>query len=211
MPSLRAKDFTPGQPVELTLKQISSKNVPSQMTPGGMQGAFMTSEGTLYLDPEPASDLERQLLELGVIPGERVRIVKIKTTHGGHRWIVQRPPSLEQQLADSITNVERNPHGHGRYMPAEQSPAPPAPIQRPAVPAPHAGRENGLPHHAPEAPAPNPATARLMSCFAMSVDAIQEAQQYAHRKGLGVTFSSEDVRATAISCWIQMQREGGVR
>jgi hypothetical protein len=49
-----------------------------------------------------------------------------------------------------------------------------------------------------------------MGCFMQAIDAIQEAQSYANRKGLGITFSSEDVRATAISCWIQCGK-GGAR
>ena len=56
----------------------------------------------------------------------------------------------------------------------------------------------------------NAETARLMACFMQAIDAIQEAQAYAGRKGLGITFTSEDVRATAISCWIQCGK-GGAR
>lgn len=47
-----------------------------------------------------------------------------------------------------------------------------------------------------------------MACFMQAIDAVSEAQVYCARKGLGITFSSEDVRATAISCYINCTREG---
>jgi hypothetical protein len=75
------------------------------------------------------------------------------------------------------------------------------------------GNGNGYPHsNGNGAPTPpqTPAaaipqttqTSKLMGCFMQSIDAITEAQAYADRKGLKVTFSSEDVRSTAIACWI---------
>jgi hypothetical protein len=41
-----------------------------------------------------------------------------------------------------------------------------------------------------------------------AIDAVAAAQGYADTKGLKVTFTSEDVRATAISCYIAINREG---
>jgi len=49
----------------------------------------------------------------------------------------------------------------------------------------------------------------LAACFEQAIDAIQAAQAYANRKGLGITFTSEDVRSTAISCYIQFTKGGG--
>jgi hypothetical protein len=49
-----------------------------------------------------------------------------------------------------------------------------------------------------------------MACFMAAIDAVAEAQTYCGRKGLGITFNSEDIRATAISCWISC-RDGGAR
>lgn len=57
-------------------------------------------------------------------------------------------------------------------------------------------------------PAPNSTGGALMGCFMAAIDAVAEAQAYATRRGLGITFSAEDVRATAISAYIGMQKGG---
>jgi hypothetical protein len=77
----------------------------------------------------------------------------------------------------------------------------PAPF---AVPAERNNFSDNSPHDTPARAQPT----QLMACFAQAIDAIQEAQMYANRKGLGITFTSEDVRATAISCWIQYGKGG---
>ena len=48
----------------------------------------------------------------------------------------------------------------------------------------------------------------MMACFMTAIDSVAEAQQYADRRGLKVTFTSEDVRSVAISCYIQCAKEG---
>jgi len=57
-------------------------------------------------------------------------------------------------------------------------------------------------------PQNNTASTPLAACFIEAIDAIREAQAYANRVGLGITFTSEDVRATAISCWISVTKGG---
>ena len=52
------------------------------------------------------------------------------------------------------------------------------------------------------------AAGKLMSAFMASIDAIAEAQTYANRKQLGITFTSEDIRSVAISVYISACREG---
>jgi hypothetical protein len=44
-----------------------------------------------------------------------------------------------------------------------------------------------------------------------SIDAAVEAEQYASAHGLSVRFGSEDLRAMALSLFIQHARDGGVR
>lgn len=61
---------------------------------------------------------------------------------------------------------------------------------------------------APAVPPPAAGSNRLMACFLMSIDAIAEAQSYAKRKELSITFTAEDVRAAALSCYINMCKEG---
>jgi hypothetical protein len=76
------------------------------------------------------------------------------------------------------------------------------------------GNNNG--HAAPPA-APPPEhrvtsqSSKLMSCFLSAIDAVSEAQAYATRKGLGITFSSENVTSAALSCYINECKNGGAR
>lgn len=79
----------------------------------------------------------------------------------------------------------------------ETAPPPPAPpMTAAAAPAPE------------PAPGVNTETARMMSCFKSAIDAVSEAQTYANRKSLGITFTSENITSAALSCYINKCREG---
>jgi hypothetical protein len=69
------------------------------------------------------------------------------------------------------------------------------------------------PQHAPQpvaAPAANasPNTARMMACFLVALDAVNEAQSYAKAKGIGITFTSDNVTSAALSCYINECKGG---
>jgi hypothetical protein len=82
-----------------------------------------------------------------------------------------------------------NGNGHGNY--------------------PNGGGNAPTPPQTPAAAIPQTTqTSKLSGCFCAAIDAVADAQTYADRKGLKVTFTSEDVRAVAISCWIQCSKEG---
>ena len=49
----------------------------------------------------------------------------------------------------------------------------------------------------------------MCSSMCSAVDAVMETQAYAARKGLGLTFSEESVRAIGLSIYIAACREGG--
>jgi hypothetical protein len=66
MATLRAGDFRAGEPVELSLKYTSFRHVAGAFGP---QAMAKTSLGTLYLDPEPASNIETQMRDLAIAPG----------------------------------------------------------------------------------------------------------------------------------------------
>jgi len=55
------------------------------------------------------------------------------------------------------------------------------------------------------------AHASLRSALAASIDAAIEAEHYATEHGLSVRFGSEDLRAMALSLFIQTARNGGVQ
>jgi hypothetical protein len=53
--------------------------------------------------------------------------------------------------------------------------------------------------------------ASLHAALVVSIDAAIAAERYASAKGLSVRFGSEDLRAMALSLFIQHARDGGVR
>jgi hypothetical protein len=55
------------------------------------------------------------------------------------------------------------------------------------------------------------AVSHLQNALASSIDAAIAAEQYAATKGFSVRFGSEDLRAMALSLFIQHAREGGLR
>jgi hypothetical protein len=60
---------------------------------------FTTSRGALYLDPEPASDIETQVRSLAIAPGETIRVMRMKKPDGADGWEVQRvEEAFEEQL-----------------------------------------------------------------------------------------------------------------
>ena len=56
-----------------------------------------------------------------------------------------------------------------------------------------------------------PAVSHLQQALVSSIDAVIAAEQYAAAKGFSVRFGSEDLRAMALSLFIQHAREGGLR
>ncbi len=70
------------------------------------------------------------------------------------------------------------------------------------------GNTNG---HASPKTANGHALPHLQSALASSIDAAIAAEQYAAAKGFSVRFGSEDLRAMALSLFIQHAREGGLR
>jgi hypothetical protein len=122
-----------------------------------------------------------KLVELGVQPREPFTICKAERKEGNRRFI-------EWQV-----NKESNSN--------DQPPS--------ETPSPVNGKANG-----PGAPQPSnghSAASHLEQALASSIDAAIAAEQYAATKGFSVRFGSEDLRAMALSLFIQNAREGGLR
>lgn len=208
MSALRAADFEPGVPVDLALKYTTPKNVAGRF---GKQAMFTTSRGALYLDREPASDLEMQVRHLAITPDETIRVMRMSKPDGSYGWQVQRVGDtligdpLEERLVKSL-------EAQGRRAAAAESSETASAVSENEVaavdsaPAREDSRQQSS--NPPAAPVIPVGTRKLMACFMQAIDAVSEAQVYCARKGLGITFSSEDVRATAISCYINCTREG---
>ena len=71
------------------------------------------------------------------------------------------------------------------------------------------GKANG--HAAPKPSNGHAAVSHLEQALASSIDAAIAAEQYAATKGFPVRFGSEELRAMALSLFIQHAREGGMR
>ena len=78
----------------------------------------------------------------------------------------------------------------------------------PSETAPVNGQTNGP---APKPSNGQPAVSHLQQALVASVDAAIAAEQYAAAKGFSVRFGSEDLRAMALSLFIQHARERVLR
>jgi hypothetical protein len=70
---------------------------------------------------------------------------------------------------------------------------------------------NGNGPGAPKSSNRHSAVSHLQQALASSIDAAIAAEQYAAAKGFSVRFGNEDLRAMALSLFIQHAREGGQR
>lgn len=195
--------FQPGAPVEVALKFPNGKNVPGKF---GEQALFTcTDDRVFYLDPEPASDIERRIGELGIKTGEPFRLTKIKHARGGGCSFrvdrVANETDLERTLRQSIGARQQKREASVPFR--EQTP--PVAIEPSAerVTAPQRIQPEGN-HNAP----PLTRSGAMMSAMCAAVDAVLETQAYATRKGLGVTFSEESIRAIGLSIYISTCKDG---
>jgi hypothetical protein len=70
------------------------------------------------------------------------------------------------------------------------------------------GNGHGNPPADPKPETATPEVRRLMAALGAAIDAVAEAQDYAKRRGLGMTFSEESVRCLAITVYITISKEG---
>jgi len=145
----------------------------------GQEYSFGTTDGVLYLKPMPAKQLHDALRMLSVQPGERVLVSYAADTFNVRRELLPGAPVFSNGHSANA-NGHVNPYRDGGG----------------GFPAP--GSAN----------APAPMSQRMMACFMAALDAISEAQGYATRKGIGITFTSDNVTSAALSCYIQNCKEG---
>lgn len=177
--------FDAGKAELIALKFDAGKNCVGRFGP---QVQFTTTDERIFwLDTDPANDVEGEIRKLGIRTGQEFWLTKVKTSHGGFRWVVERTPDARRDAGGH--NVPERSAGYN---------APPAPPPPPV--------------YTPAPPVPNPitpASAKLMAAYMSAIDTLVEAQAYAARKGLAIAFNGEDVRSTAISCYISACKEGG--
>ena len=182
----------------------------------GMQYMYTLNDdaGCMFVDP-PA---RQAILASGAEAGDTIQLVKTKrgkdTVYsaaivGDAAEAPAPPPSTRERIAPRTgTAASRLPQrAYHQPQPAER-PASAAPEQRPA-----ASRHADAPTAAMTVRAPEPAPGRMTMSDLLrhAVNACAEAQTYAQQRGLEIRFTSEDIRAIALSVYIGAQRNGGNR
>jgi hypothetical protein len=208
-----------GRPEVVTFKFVQARNFEGQY---GARGLFtLGDERKLWLDAEDASDVERALRDQDVCAlRDYVRLTKVKMPRGGGHairaervqetpretrydnapeWVDAPPaqaweqprPSREEMLLEQSVALARQ-HGARAFQrpPSRVSPETP-PAAAPS--STDTGNSTGF-------------AFQLKPAFIAAIDAIADAQRYADAQGLKVTFTSEDVRAAAISAFIQAEK-----
>jgi hypothetical protein len=198
------------------LKFINGKNLGDSKFPPFLPRVLFTAidDRKLFLDTEDAGEFEHALLDLRVQPADFISVTKIKHPRGGGHSI-----RVELVEDEPDTRAPEPPAARSRRDPA---PAPPSRIEAQLERSVELARTHGAsafrnPPPAPPPPPPaEPASAALfagdaasmLAAMCAAVDAIVETQAYAQRRGLGVTFSEESVRAIGLSIYIGNQRAG---
>ncbi|HVY94510.1 MAG TPA: hypothetical protein VHA14_17230 [Bryobacteraceae bacterium] len=182
-----------GQPEVIAIRSLPGTIKPSSIPGRASDVMFTLVDGRTVFLPLSVAD---RIYAAKIQPGQAFEIRK-ESQHDYQLRMIGAAnavsPAPAAVAASVNTGIPTNRNGN-THTPAAPPPPPPA------DPDPPVGTS-----------APSTATRRLMGCFKMAIDSIAEAQDYARRKNVGITFTSEDVRAVAISCWIQCEKNGGCR
>jgi hypothetical protein len=180
----------------------------------------LTDERKLWLDGDDASDIVRDMQEKGIQRNQPFRLTKIRHPRGGGHcfrvealaqsapaWVTATgtapahrepaaPSAIEDQLAQSLTLART--HGAQAFQRGAHI-AQPRPAEVPAL-------DTVPPATAPET-SNRTASQQLMGSFAAAIETLAESQKYAARHGMPIVFSSEDVRACALTIYINACKE----
>jgi hypothetical protein len=206
--------FAYGVPEVFSLKFLEPKSFDGQFGPRAMFTAADEGYGErkIWLDHEAASNICEELRRLGIQVGEPVRVTKIKHPRGGGsgflvaraaqaqaapEWVTRDEAravptrmspmgssSMEAQLAQSVAMVRQ----HGPQV-----------FRQPAIAQPEANQNEA---------AIAPGTGSLAGALKAAIDSVLESTAYAARRGLELAFTTEDIRALAITAYIGQQKGG---
>ena len=191
--------FQYGRPETFGLKFLEPKVFDGQFGPRAM---FTTTddgygERKVWMDHEDASNLVIELRRLGVNVGEPIRVTKVKHQRGGgHGYLVERATPAAA------------PADAPAWVTQEAPPAPPSRIEAQLAQSVQMVREHGPQVFRQPTAAPAPADNALMAALKTAIDAVAEATVYASRKGMTLAFGAEDIRACALTLYIQSAKGG---
>lgn len=156
----------------------------------------------LFLNAEDAGEFEHALLDLRVQPAEFIRVTRVHHggRGGGFSIRVERVEDVPETDARLIARLERSV-----ALAREKSGSPAAPDRAPEPEKLHQQVQQ-VNSSAAAGLVVTPASAAMCAAMRSAVDAILETQAYATKRGLGLTFSEESVRAIGLSIYIGQQQ-----
>lgn len=197
-----------GAPQEFALKFTTGKTVASRF-PGGRVMFTAIDERKIFLNDEEASEFEHGLLEKGIQPGEFICVSRV--THGRGGGFAIRVERVDEREAPGTLAAPRVPAQRARQdQPSREEALLEKSVELARRSGPAAFITPTTQTSAPQAAVFAADAAAMLAALCAGVDAIVETQAYANRRGLGVTFSEESVRAIGLSIYIGNQR-GGAR
>jgi hypothetical protein len=186
--------FEANVPVTATLAYADGLKVQGRF---GDQVMYSLTDGRVMYVPPVVRD---KLVELGIRQNESFAICRAERREGNRRfvdWVVQPEGSAAAtQSATANSDAQGSPvngDNGARVRPNGN------------------GNGNGNGKSASMPASAGTAERALRAALTASIDAALEAEQYASAHGLSIRFGSEDLRAMALSLFIQHARDGGVR
>jgi hypothetical protein len=179
-------------PVTATLAYADGLKVQGRF---GDQVMYSLTDGRVMYVPPILRD---KLVELGIRQNEPFAICRAERREGNRRfvnWVVK--PDGSAAPAQSVTGHDDPPRPNGDAATCAKANG--------------NGNGNGNGKSASTPASSSTAETALRAALTASIDAALAAEQYASAHGLSVRFGSEDLRAIALSLFIQHARDGGVR
>jgi hypothetical protein len=184
--------FEANVPVTATLAYADGLKVQGRF---GDQVMYSLTDGRVMYVPPMVRD---KLVELGIRQNEPFAIWRAERREGNRRfvdWVVQPDGSATPvQRATAHSDASGSPVNGGSGARVKLD-----------------GNGNGNGKQASAPTKLGTAETALRAALTASIDAALAAEQYASAHGLSIRFGSEDLRAMALSLFIQHARDGGVR
>jgi hypothetical protein len=193
--------FNVGVPVEVALTQDNGFRVNGRY---GEQVMYSLADNrVMYVPPF----VERRIQELAIGPGEPIEICKTEVKNGSRRWIEwkvrrvdasQQPASSAKAPAAAANGVSKSANGHenGSTRPNGQDRNKVLTLE-PEHSLPMRMMSSGLP--------------AMEHALNTAIEIAQRVEGLAASRSYSLRFSSEDIRAIAVTMFIQLTRDGGAR
>lgn len=192
-------------PHALTLEGDGGVETPGQW---GTQYRYMWSGNRIsFVDPVIHELIQAQ----GARDGDGIKFWRLETRSGNRRGPVQYRVELVN-TADDASDYADKPLASQPKAAAAATPASPQPAARPAAPAtaPPAAATATSPRQEQATEATHSVaatdTARLSAALVAAIDAANTAESYGEAHSRRVTFTSEDLRAMALTVYIGARR-----